>query len=163
VINVTDLSTLNEIKERLNTQDNRATANPIFVVYDWEKVPCPEGYTDDCVYLHDGDEIGTTKEEVIKFCKENDIKLPDDIEEMDYWNFDSWIGDQEELTKWYYQKVRRFVNVFFTEEAAQRFFDANHYHYSEPHIYVNSLWRNPEMQAVRKALMEGRFVEGDGE
>ena len=146
----------------MKTQDNRATEHPIFVVYDWDKVASHSDYTDEYVYTHSEGEIGDTKESVIKFCKDNDYDLPENIEEMDLWDFDSWVDDHEEFNKWYYKKVRRFVNVFFTEEAAQAFIDANHYHYTkEVHIYVNCLWRKPEMQAVRKALMEGRFVEGD--
>lgn len=155
-----EISDFKKIQERLNTQDNRMTADPIFIVYDWEEVPSLEDYTDDFKYRHyDGDDLGTTKQEVIDFCKGEEWDLPNNINDMSDWAFDDWVNDHPDMDKVYYIKKRRFVGVFFTEKAAQTHIDANHYHYKEPHIYVESLWRNPEMQAVRKALMDGRVKE----
>ena len=157
---------LKEIQKQLKTQDNRATANPIFIVYDWEKIPSCSDYTDNWEYVHseDGTTIGTTKEELIEFVKDNGMELlPNETELKDM------IGDrllellQEQdsnFVKFYYIKKRVFINVFFTEKSADEFIKQNHYHYTkEVHTYVNCLWRNPEMQYIRDCLEKGLFIE----
>jgi len=152
----------------MKTQDNRITQHPIFVVYDWEKLPADPDYVDDWEYadLEDGyDVIGTTKKDIIKYAKSYDMDLPDNIDSMDE---DQLFDFLNELTgnqwiKFYYHEVRILKNIFFTEKAAQRFIDQNDYHYKKPHIYVHCLWRNPEMQNIQKALLEGRFIEDKGD
>lgn len=46
------------------------------------------------------------------------------------------------------------TGVFFTEKAAQRHIDENYYHYKKPRIYGVATWRNDEMQAVQRHLLE---------
>jgi len=66
----------------------------------------------------------------------------------------------DEIYKVYYIKKKVFINVFFTEESADVFIEQNNYHYTkEVHTYVNCLWRNPEMQFIRKMIMSGKLDE----
>lgn len=151
---------LNEIKKELETQDNLSTADPIFVVYDWDKIPTSSDYSDKSFYCSEDGEIGETRESVYEWLENNGSEnIPKDLKDLSNYNFDSWIEDQEGIRKVYYKKVRRFINVFFTRKAAQEHIDQNHYHYSkEVHIYVNSLWRNPEVVFIRNGLLNGDFV-----
>jgi len=155
---------LDEIKKRLNTQDNRITADPIFVVYDWDRIPTSSDYSDYFMFVDDEGQIADTQEEFIDFLKENDFKLPftDELKEMSTDRLLDWLCEEqgyEHFRKVYYIKKRTFINVFFTEESANDFIKQNHYHYSkEVHIYVNCLWRNPEMQFIRNSLKDGKFT-----
>ena len=42
---------LKEIKKELETQDGRATAEPIFIVYDWERIPTDSAFSDGHIYV----------------------------------------------------------------------------------------------------------------
>jgi len=59
-----------EIKERLNTQDNRATADPIFIVYDWERIPSNQDYTDKSMFVDSEGKIAEDKKELIEYLKD---------------------------------------------------------------------------------------------
>ena len=156
---------LKEIQKNMREQDNRITAHPIFVVYDWEKIPANPLWVDEFEYADTYDEysaIGNTKEDLINFAKEIELSLPDkeklkDMEADDLFNYLLEIHDS--LIKNHYIEKRVFVNVFFTEASAERFIKQNKHHYSDKvHIFVNSLWRNPEMQHVRELLLNGTFI-----
>lgn len=156
---------LKEIEKQLKIQNNRATANPIFVVYDWEKIPSCSDYTDEWEYIdaEDGVKIGNTKEDLLKFIKDADIEMPKDdkLNDMDGDELLNWLQEREyNIVKFYYIKKRVFRNVFFTEKSADKFMEQNKHHYTkEVHTYVHCLWRNPEMQYIRDCLKKGIFVE----
>jgi hypothetical protein len=125
------MNTMKEIGERLRTQDNRATADPIFVV---EKKVRDYGVDTDWQY-HGYTWVG----------KNGDECCPDEEEPCDH----------SECEKRYYRERWEFVQPFFTEEAADQFASSNSYHYEYgTRVYVHSAWRNHEFQAVRKELME---------
>ena len=44
------------------------------------------------------------------------------------------------------------VNWFFTQEAAKKHIELNHYHYDRPRTYLKHCWRNPEMELLFKNL-----------
>ena len=48
----------------------------------------------------------------------------------------------------------KFVTVFFTNDAAEKFIDDNYHNYNNLRVYIASGWGNPEWQAVR-ALLRG--------
>ena len=156
------------IKERLNTQNNRATADPIFVVYDYERVPSCEDYTETWEYIdEEGDYIGKSKEELMGLIKDKTVEVPltDTFEDMDSDELLEYINESGgyEFRKFYYIKKKVFINVFFTEKSADDFIKQNDYHYTkEVHTYVNCLWRNPEMQFIREMIMSGKLDEITG-
>jgi len=153
---------LKKIAEEIKTQDNRATDQPIFILFDHEKVPTDSDYSDNYIYCYDdGDycEIGTTRKEVVEFCRDNDVPLPKDIEQMDDWDFNEWVEEHNELGVLYFIKKKVFRQCFFTEKSAKEYLEANRHHFKDPLIHCDSLWRNNEMQAIRNALMDGKFVD----
>lgn len=154
---------LDELKQKLNNQDNRATANPIFIVYDWERVPSCNDYTDKFMFVDDEGQIADTREDLIEWLNDLDVNVPDSYKELDDKDLIEVIHDElgyDMVEKVYYIKKRIFINVFFTEESAKSFIKQNHYHYTkEVHIYINCLWRNPEMQYIRNGLKSGLFEE----
>ena len=165
---------LSKLREEMKSQDNAATAHPLFVVFDWERVPTEEGYSDKYEYVStdEWDVIAENKEELIEWVKEREYESPT----RSYFNAMpesgvlEWINhhiaffeDKEtQIEKVHYLKKEVFITAFFTRKAAQAFIDANHYHYKDPHIYVATMWRNYEMQRIRKGIMEGEFEIKEG-
>ena len=152
---------LKEIKENLNKQDNRATADPIFVVYDWERIPTDSDYSDVFMFVGDEGKIAEDREELFKWLRDTDTdksiieKAELMVDDYDMLKLLEEEAGYDYISKIYYIKKRIFINVFFTEESANDFIKQNHYHYTKDvHIYVNCLWRNPEMQGIRNALKE---------
>lgn len=153
---------LKEIAKEIRTQDNMITANPIFILFELEKIPTLEDYAENTEYAWIEGEytpMGKTKEEVIKKCKEWDLDLPDNIADMNDYDFDSWIDDMDFMYKHQYIEVKSYRQAFFTKKSLEEHLKANKHHYKNPHISCVSLWRNPEMNAIRDALMENRFTE----
>ena len=167
---------LQEIKKELETQDNLSTADSIFVVYEDREYPTTSDYSEEWCYLdnYDGEnKIGKTKEELFEYynqLKNEGHEFDEELETLDFDEFLSfsaesmfeWLKENCEhcrdyLTEYYYFVVERFVSVFFTRKAAQLFIDKNSYHWTNPHIYVNSLWRNYEMQEIRNSLLNGEL------
>ncbi len=138
-----------ELKHELETQDNRATRDPFFIVYDWERVTSTQGYTDTYCWVIDGDNY--TDDELKEYLKENDVEVPDGISGYEF----EELAEKHEVTKWYYVERRKFVNAFLTEKAAQSFIKANHYHWRKPHVYVDCLWRNEELKGIREYFLKG--------
>ncbi len=125
-------SELLAIGERLRTQDNRITQNPMFCVqekrrdvgYDWAYC--------DRVCWRDG------ANETILYDDDPDFKEPE--------------GDEWE--RFGYRDRWETVMVAFTEVGCQQYISLNgHNHRGELRIYVESFNRCPEMVAIREALM----------
>lgn len=138
------------------------TANPIFILFDHELVPTDSDYSDEILYCWNGFgdwcEIGTTKESVIEFCKDNDIQLPEEIDDDEFEiHFDDFIEKTKGFHKVYYLKKRIYKQCFFTKKSAEKYLKSNKHHFNDPLIWCDSLWRNYEMQTIRNALIEGKF------
>ena len=158
---------ITKLREELKTQDNLATANPLFVVYEWERVPTDSEYSDEYEYVDTDlqEVIGETEEELVEHVKSEGFETPTTAEFNAMQKLDvlAWIKDKNlgemPIERVHYLKKRRFITACFTRNAAQDFIDANDYHYKEPHIYVETLWRNHEMQMIRNALLTGEFED----
>lgn len=142
-----DYDMLKWIAVNIMHQGNRATAHPLYCVYQKKVVIVPEGHSDLSGWTKDGETVSTESvmEEIKKDCEahpEQDHRTDDDIaEELGY-------------EKYYYklEDVPVSGQVYLTEMAAQAHIDANHYHYKNPFIYVESAWRNLEMQNLRRII-----------
>jgi len=162
---------LSKLREEIKSQDNLATENPLFVVFDWEKVPTEEGYSDEYEYIdmEEGVTVAKTKEELIEHAKDDeDYKASPtaNLDAMMEWELLDWLTKHNNgipVRKVFYLKKEVFISAFFTRKAAQAFIDANHYHYKEPHIYVATMWRNYEMSGIRDAIIDGEFGITGGE
>lgn len=174
-----DYNFLKECKELLNTQNNRATRNPIYTIQDVEKIPTSSDYADGSFwidveadyyqigsdeelfeYLWDYD--GNYKEKIIEYLSEEGDEEKEDfkklfLKEIQY--DDDLAGFGIECISNYYYLEKWFIKegaVFsFFEKDAFDHLESNHYHYTEKaRTYGCSLWRSPKMERLRKFLME---------
>jgi hypothetical protein len=136
---------IENITKELNTQDNRITSDPIFLIQkkvrDWG---IEKGYTDKYVWANPDDEYIEADEEKSKQLDEDDDNW--DIKEED----ECW-------KKMYYRERWEFVTACFTEKAADDFIAANKHRYGEMRTYVDSLYRNDEMRELRNLLLGGKL------
>ncbi len=126
-------SELAEIGKLLLTQDNQMTADPMFCVQGRRRqYGMDSEYSDETVWIDTSDGV-----EVID--KPADGEETDTIKETGY--YDHW----------------ETLCVCFTQAGCEEHLRQNKHnygHFEETRIYVESFYRNPEMQAVRKFLME---------
>lgn len=132
------LTKLKEIASNLKKQDNRCTSDPIFLVQEQVKVwgVDPDIYDDAVMYFrdtNDGESIYETKEELGEFVR--------------------YGGDTDDLEKGYYILEWKTVTSCFTEKGAEDYIAANKHNLGKTRIYVDSLWRNAEMIAIREYLL----------
>jgi len=115
----------------LRTQDNRATANPMFCVQ---------------VIIRD---MGYRQEYCDNRCWWNAEELETAFDDEPE-NLDGWDGPFGYKDRW------ETVAVCFTEEGCKRHLELNGHNYrhrQETRIHVESFHRNPEMEKVREFLM----------
>lgn len=135
---------ITEIGSLLKTQDNRITADPIFMVQERHRVYGlnPE-FSDDCEWrdVDSGDYVPATPEQAPELDRLLSANLPtyiDDVEFDQIYYTDIWIN----------------VQPFFTEAAAQQWISNNQHNYERPlRIYAESAHNNPEWKAIRRWLM----------
>jgi hypothetical protein len=153
---------LKSIQHELQTQDNRITADPIWIVYDKQKIDSSKlsknfEYRDTINHRT----IGNTKKDLISELKEEGFDLPrnSDLRYMSDLELIKWVNKTHELgwAKWHYQKIRVFKTVCFTEKAADEYIKRERHHLKEPFTFVDSLYRNDEMIALRNALLAGKL------
>lgn len=131
---------LKQIGERLRTQDNRCTADPMFCVQiKVRDIGFDPGYASGrCWY--------NSEEEEAIFDDDPDFKEPPEGEGWEKYGYkDRWED----------------VMVAFTEDGCKEYQvlnghnDRRRAHNGEVRIYAKSFYRCPEMIAIRKFLMEG--------
>jgi len=136
------------IAANLHTQDNRITANPIFMV----QVKVRErgdGDNGDPHYWvnYDWDQVDDSIGALLDAAEEDYSETFIDPEEPDS------PRRVEEYTKVHYLDVYHHHMPFFTEAGAQEYIRINGHNLREPRIYVESGYRNAEWEAVRAFLM----------
>lgn len=134
------LDKLREIQHELKTQDNRITSDPIFLVQERKRI-----YGMDTNFLDD-DQIIWYHCDGVEADEDEKVFL-DDLDESGGDIDDCW-------DKVGYIEEDKTVQSFFTEKAAQDFIDRNKHRYEgKPSIYVESLYRNPEMRLIRDFIL----------
>lgn len=130
--------------QRLNTQDNRATAHPIFIVQQEHRI-----------YGMDPKLADSTTKCVWQF-KWNSEDLYETLEDaMDCEGQD----DEDDFEKIYYVIEWRYVCAHFTEAAAQEYIRTNIHNLDNPRIYVDSQYRCDEWNDTIEILKRlGRAV-----
>lgn len=151
------MATLDQIAKRLREQDNRATAYPLFVVQEEERVwgLDPEyademstyvwRYTDDWEYVYESDE------ELI--AEHSDSRLPERLAALSPWETEVEASNGARYEKIFYAKRWKFVCAHFTEAAAEEYIEHNRHNLKNPRVYVTSQHRCPEWIAVRDMLL----------
>jgi hypothetical protein len=131
-----------KLKHELNTQDNRITANPIFLVQEetkeigHEEFGCTDGY--DIVEQVTGDySTYETKCEAYR-----------DLLEMGHGKEDI----RDEVVEVPYRIRWETIQCCFTEKGAQSFIDIDKHNHKKLRIYVDGLYRNKEMITLRNLL-----------
>ena len=160
-----------ELATEMTTQNMRHTRMPhMFQIAEQKEVAAYEGQGEDIWADSDGGVLRTEediKDYVIQFLEENDERLfnfsvgeEKQLREEATEIYDAMLSlDEVEdyLTERGYRKVavtteQSFKNTFLTAKDCQEHIDKNHYHYNEPRVYLNSAWRNPEMELVSNFL-----------
>jgi len=143
-----DKETILKFLEQMSTQDNRATAFPIYyVIRSARWVPMDR----DCSCSDDG---GKGERDVFVAIDDS----TDVITEDEYQQLPDEAGDEDELAKENYEpkKERRIWDehcMFLTETDAERHLKLNDYHYSkDAHTFVKCAWRAPELREFLLAL-----------
>jgi hypothetical protein len=128
---------------KMKTQDNRATALPIFyVIRSKVSDSAPLDACDSEIYIWK-DETYDTVEELIEECKESEY-TEEEIEQA---------KDEAELRGVKYRWEEH--GMFLTETDAEEHLRRNHYHYSkDAHTYVKHAWRAPELESFFNDLFK---------
>ena len=114
---------LEELKDRLITQDNLGTQDPIYVVYQKRRIyGLKPGYSDDYIMV---DRIG---------------------EPIESYN-------EEACKPLYYKEVPEFVTACLTRAGCEEYLRGNGHNLNEPTIVVESAYRNDEMLKVREFFL----------
>ena len=129
---------IKEIAFNIRNQDNRITANPIFMVQVRVEICGLENGYEDHIKVIDEDH--------------DEIDPPDGMDS--YSSLADWHEQQEELGhtlvgcryEWHNKQP------FFTEVGAQRYIDRNRHNLGKTRIYVESGYRNDEWEAIRETL-----------
>lgn len=140
------------ISEGIKTQNNRITADPLFVVFQKRKIVVDEDYDYDRISWGNSD--GEADDEV-----QNQLNAYYDDAESDFWRsdeiefFDVDTGI-EVFRRCALKEVDEFVTACFTEVGANDYLMANGHNLNQPFIFVTSLYRNEEMKRLRGWLMQ---------
>lgn len=138
---------IESIGKEMVSQSNRGTQGVMFMIQELrERVVNP-----------DYDDVDHSLYRVCEKHNTEDVQ-PDDsgnVHEDDLPKDIQYCWDCEEICIGVdYADTTERTGIFFTEKAAQEHIDSNRYHYKKPRIYGVATWRNPEMQAVQKHLIE---------
>lgn len=135
---------LSKLRTELQTQDNAITADPLFVVFQEERIygVSQDYQTDGYTWVGEDDSSVTADDDEAKVLE----KLLDDGRELS-------IGGVTFQRVWY-KIVPRFVTACFTRKGAENYIARNGHNLTRPYIYVESLYRNDEMIALREHLMK---------
>lgn len=132
------LASLRGIGKLMHTQDNHATAEPIFLVQRKEReFGVDPGYTDTFIWV--------------------DSDASEEVDSETAAILEATLSEGEKIAECYRRVGVRerweYVTTCFTEQAASQFIESNRHNLGEARIYVASGWRNPEWKAVRDALL----------
>jgi len=132
------------LRTELQTQDNAITADPLFVVFQEERIygVSQDYQTNGFTWVGEDDSSVTADDDEAKVLD----KLLDDDRELS-------IGGVTYQRVWY-RIVPRFVTACLTRNGAEAFIARNGHNLTKPYIYVESLHRNEEMIALREHLMK---------
>lgn len=159
---------------------NCSTANPIWIVQERRVIHgMDSGYADESNWVTDGgDSIYKTAQELFEdldaagrhevngFCLKNHDLLFDDLD-GDESAQDECLEEfasklNYDWSKVYY--VEEWVNIqaFLTRQDADRYIKRQAHHHGELRVYVESLWRSPQLKNLVEAILDGelKLVKG---
>jgi hypothetical protein len=136
---------LTELSKKIQTQDNRFTEHPIYLVCDVYDVIVDDDYTPtgmghdiETRYVYknpeDSDYGGIEESDVDEYCKENNV-------------------DKDDLERLYVAEMPYTVNAHLTDEGAKQYILSNRHNLHKPYTYANSLYRCHDMIELREFLL----------
>ena len=126
------------LMDKINTQDNRATASPYyFVVRTKREVAVLPGSTGVERYYYEGNSF--TEEDLRRFCDENELSFAD---------------VKEQANQYDVMEIDEFHNFFLTKDGYDQHIKLNGHNYKDPHSYVMYAGRNPELMQLLDTLGE---------
>lgn len=133
---------MTQLARELRTQDNAATQDPLFCVYEKRRVyGVSPDYTDTFTWVStDGEGVEADAEESARL----------DRLSREY------TGGRETLEDWRrvgYLERDEFVTACLTRKGAQSYIDRNGHNLRQPFVYVRGLYRNEEVLALRRYLL----------
>jgi len=135
-----------DISKELQEQDNLATADPYWVIRDWQKIPTTSDYSDKYYWYMDEGEY--SDEELKELLTEENIVFNDE-------NFEE-VAKEHEWNKIYYIEIHVDKGVWFTHKACKQHLEAKRHHYSEKaYTYCHSLYSCHEVREIRDLLLQG--------
>lgn len=150
-----------ELSKEMNTQDNRATADPFYYTIQVdEEVVVAEGYGDDIVYYKEEFKIRTEEEAIgylANYIYDCELFQVEDRlrDESNYSWYDVWDKLEElNFTKFDVRTEHRHKGFFLTESECNNHIKANAHHYDNPVSYVEHAWRAPKVEQLFKFLKE---------
>ena len=149
-----DKEIIKDVINKMITQDNRATALPIYYqIEDEEEIPTSPDYADGWHWFYDCDTYSTedAKEYLIGNVSEEDLDGDGSLEEkLENFGFE----------KVYYLTKKVYKRMFLTEESAKLHLKQNRYHYGpKARTYVFHAWRNSELKSFLEAVARSVGVE----
>lgn len=166
-----------EMSKQLKEQDNRCTADPIFMVAYDKWLTCADGRGDKEIYLINNNCEYTecdNESEVLTYFHDNHCdwinsikvqKYEDDCLSDDYDSFEQYVEsddfnleldssnydypDNVEIEKICMQKQMTVVNSHLTEEGAKQFIARKQHDYSKLYIYAYSMYHCSQMKELR--------------
>ena len=142
------MRTISDISKDLVSQDNLATAIPIFIVQQKRRIYGidPE-YTENITYLDDYADSQEVSEEKVKELEEAYSSSKNDLGNGDF---------LENYTRVGYIDNWEFITACFTKKGCEDYIAANGHNLTEPRIYVESGYRNREWETMREFLKNYR-------
>ncbi len=154
--------------QNILSQNHLATEAPIYVVYSKQEI-CVDGdfEFDKIIYVKNGDddypeltyeEFEELEEEYNRATDYRSVEIDSTGNEVTHeMPKDPCSGEDFDPYDWekrYIKYTDKFEQAFFIRQNAEDFIDRNSHNLSSPYIYVESAYRNPEWQAIRKYLIE---------
>lgn len=141
------IGTLLRIGRALETQDNAATAHPIYIVQSRRRIyGFDPDYADAPTWIAADEPVEATPEEA--------AEVEAEYEETGV--------EREDWTRTAYQDTWEAVTVCLTRAAAEQYIERQRHNLSHPRVYVESGYRNNEWIALRAELkaLAALFPEG---
>ncbi|WP_394794846.1 hypothetical protein [Armatimonas sp.] len=134
---MSDFFTLKGIGNRIETEDNRCTSLPIYVVKQKRETPGvnPDFHYDYHVWTQDGESVEPDVEALLEEIDKAGGQIP------------------PKYTKVWCIEIDEWVQPFFTEAGAESYISANRHNLRKPFVFVESAYRNPEWTAMREAAI----------
>jgi len=156
------------LSKEMTSQDMRCTRMPhMFQIKTKEEVAAYDGCGEE-IWCDDDLNILRTDEEIKDWIQEDIFENDESLHGLNHdeakkiskqkaLEEDHYIYLDQHRDNWRILNITtedKYQNTFFTAKACQEHIDSNSYHYNKPSVYLNSAWRNPEMELVSRFLCE---------